>query len=172
MPCQVKRIVPLINVSLQNSEPIRRPWRWDKRCKLLFFLAFLAFIVTGQIRIDRKRSGRERGGSGKVLKSGFEQGTPVAQQRCMSASPVCRFILNVQKCRTFRCKDAFYVNSPFRLFWTCATVGNSSGAHVGEMGSTVACNITLHLRFHSTLCPSHKEAENEETSCNIYKNIS
>ncbi len=40
-----------------------------------------------QIRADRKRSGRERGGvgSGKVLESGFELGTPVAQKPFMSA---------------------------------------------------------------------------------------
>ncbi len=48
---------------------------------------FLPFIMIRQIRADRKRSGRERGGvgSGKVLESGFELGTPVAQKPFMSA---------------------------------------------------------------------------------------
>ncbi len=46
------------------------------------FFCILAFIMIGQIRADRKQSGRERGaglGSGKVLELGFELGMPVVQ---------------------------------------------------------------------------------------------
>ncbi len=50
------------------------------------FVDFFAFIVTVQIRADRKQSVRERRvGSGNVLELGFEHGTSVAQRRCMSA---------------------------------------------------------------------------------------
>ncbi len=49
--------------------------------------------MIGQIRADRKQSGRELGVGGrgegglswKVLESGFELGMPVAQWHCMSA---------------------------------------------------------------------------------------
>ncbi len=41
--------------------------------------------MTGKIRADRKQSGRMMGvGLGKGLKLGFELGTPVEKQRCMS----------------------------------------------------------------------------------------
>ncbi len=44
-------------------------------CDVFFLLACFAFIVTGQIRIDRQqRERRERTGSGKVLESGFQHG--------------------------------------------------------------------------------------------------
>ncbi len=47
-----------------------------------FILGIFAFIMIGQIRTDRKRSGREIGaGSGKVLESGFELGTPAQPTR-------------------------------------------------------------------------------------------
>ncbi len=43
------------------------------------FFAIFTFIMIGQIRADRKWSGREMGaGSGKVLESGFELGTSEA----------------------------------------------------------------------------------------------
>ncbi len=43
--------------------------------------------MIGQIRVDRKQSGREIGGagSGKVFDLGFELGTSIAQQHCLSA---------------------------------------------------------------------------------------
>lgn len=47
---------------------------------ILFYLIFgiFAFIIIGQIKTDRKRSGERDwvAGSGKVLVSGFELGTP------------------------------------------------------------------------------------------------
>ncbi len=43
----------------------------------LFIFGIFAFIMTGQIRQETKRGGV---GSGKVLESGLELGTPVAQR--------------------------------------------------------------------------------------------
>ncbi len=73
-------------------------YKWNQHLSYLdLFLGIFAFIMTGQIIIQevpvpeipaRKWSGRERGGRIRtwlILKLGFELGTPVAQQRCMSA---------------------------------------------------------------------------------------
>ncbi len=64
----------------------------------IFWGAFVfAFIRIGQY-VDRKRSGRERGGgtgSGTVCKPGLELGTPEAQQRYMKFMEYKIFYINM-----------------------------------------------------------------------------
>ncbi len=93
-----------IPISISNFRPFFVPfwlgcsinnvlWEIFLYCGILLLFGVLPFIMTWHWRADRKRSWREKTGSGKVLKLGFELGMPITQRRYMSAHLLTRLLV-------------------------------------------------------------------------------
>ncbi len=81
--------------------------------------------MTGKIRADRKQSGRMMGvGLGKGLKLGFELGTPVEKQHCMSNSQIFGLHCSLEESTLIteiQSQSAGFVMSELTDFWkSCA----------------------------------------------------